>query len=330
MKKNPGDKKISKYLPSKKFVIVMGGGLVLIGGAFAAFFLLSGKINFVSNKASGGLSAGNETVADLMQRSTAGDGIPDWEKVLWGLDPSKTTAPDGTSDADYIANKRKQMNAEEGSAENAQNMTETEKFAQEFFTSFAALKADGQIDQNTINNFSGALGQKVVNPTLPDAYAEKDAKIASVDDSTSQKNYYLAVKALFDKHKQDGLGSELGIVSEGLAAAGATDSGSADLSGTSAATVTSTPANYSELLVIGQSYQSFAKEVMQTSVPKSLLSYHLRIANSANNTGLAVLNMAKMVDDPVVGLSGLSQYQQYSAELITAVTDLEGALSKQQ
>ena len=65
------------------------------------------------------------------------------------------------------------------------------------------------------------------------------------------------------------------------------------------------------------------------SVPQSLADYHLRIANSANDTGISVLNMGKVANDPIVGLSGLSQYQKYSDNLVKAVTDLETFLAKQ-
>ena len=68
---------------------------------------------------------------------------------------------------------------------------------------------------------------------------------------------------------------------------------------------------------------------MQMSVPQSLADYHLRIANSANNTGISVSNMEKIVNDPIIGLSGLSQYQKYSDDLVKAVTDLETFLVKQ-
>jgi hypothetical protein len=36
--------------------------------------------------------------------------------------------------------------------------------------------------------------------------------------------------------------------------------------------------------------------------------------------------MAKVVDDPIVGLSGLSQYQKYSNALISAVGNLKAIL----
>jgi len=295
----------------------MGIALLVIALVFALFFLFSGKTSFLGQGASNKnpLSVQNKSVTDLIKVDTDGDGIADWEEELWGTDKNRKATFNNISDSTYIANKKKELNVEQEGIRNAENLTETEKFAREFFQGFAALQASGEVDANTINNFSNALGQNIVNPQLVDMYTEKDAKLGEKDDAVAQANYYFAVKILFDKHKEDGLGNELSIVSEGLATSDSSLSG-----------VGATPAGYTELLVIGQSYQDFAKEVINVSVPKSLLSYHLRIANGANNTGLSIMNMKKIVDDPIVGLSGLSEYQKYSDELITAVTDLEGAL----
>lgn len=112
------------------------------------------------------------------------------------------------------------------------------------------------------------------------------------------------------------MGNELDLVSQALA------SNSAD--GTSSNT-----SQYDKLPAIASAYQNFAQKVMELSVPQSLAEYHLRIANSANNTGISVSNLGKIASDPIVGLSGLSQYQKYSDDLVKAVTDLEAYLLKQ-
>ena len=308
----------------------MGSVLAAAVVFFVLSSIFSGKINFTSKKVGGniGLSVQNKTLTELIQIDSDGDGVPDWEEALWGTDPHKKATFNGIPDANYIAEKKKTMNVEQSNMQNEQNLNETEKFAREFFSSFAALKASGQVDAATIKNFSNALGQKVVEANLPDKYSENDAKLAASDDTAAHKTYYLAVKALFDKHKKDGLGTELGIVSSGLASGseGSPASGTAD----GMNPPSSTPDNYGKLLVIGQSYQDFGKEIMQVEVPKSLLSYHLAIANNANNTGIAVENMEKIINDPVTGLSGLSKYQKYSNQLITSVANLEQALSKEQ
>ncbi|MDQ5954135.1 MAG: hypothetical protein QG583_63 [Patescibacteria group bacterium] len=298
---------IKNILPSKKFAIIMSlvTGVLLI--IFLIFFFFSGKENFISKKEKARIE--NSTVVELIQNDTDGDTIPDWEEALWGTDKNNKNTFE-ISDVAYIDNKKKELNLDQEINLNENNLTETDKFAQEFFTAYTALKASGGADQNTINSFSSALGQKIVNPALTDVYKEGDANVEITDTKTSREKYYATLQNLYTQYQDSGIGDELDIVSSGLI--------SYDGEGKES--------TYDELLLISEAYQGFAKKVMETPVPKSLLTHHLRIANGAHNTGVSVLSMTKIITDPVVGLSGLSQYQTYSDDLINAVTDLEETL----
>ena len=298
------------YLPSKRFIYSIVAIVILGVLFFVISSLISGKSYFSASK-NGQLQTTSLTLNDLLQKSSAGDGIPDWEKALWGLDPNSTTT-NGIPDAQYIQQKKDALKIASGNTgtQNNGNLTETDKFAQEFFASLSAMKQSGQVDANTINNVSAALGQKIVDPTMTDQYTDQDAKIADKDGIAAQKTYYTTIKKLFEDYKQKGIGEEVQITSV-LANSGEVGNES----------------QYSDKLTqIASAYEDYATKVMATSVPQSLVPYHIAIANSANNTGLAVGNMAKVVNDPVVGLSGLSQYQKYSDALITAVGNLETIL----
>jgi hypothetical protein len=278
------------------------------------FFSSSSKENFVIRETGNNvaLKIENQTINDLMQKDSDGDGISDWEEALWGTDKNKIRTFDNISDATYIENKKKELNIEQ--SVNVSKLTETEKFAREFFTSFSAMKESGQVDQDTINSFSNALGQKIVNPALVDRYGEADIKIDTDDNSdlVQKQKYYDTVKKLFESYAGTGIGDELDIVNSGLASSGTTNNADP----------------YRKLSVIANAYQDFAKKLMEIKVPGELTIYHLQIANSSNNTGISVMNMKEIVNDPLVGLQGLSQYQKYSEDLTKAVADLETVLSQ--
>jgi len=314
---NFNKEKYLKYLPSKKFIIITSVILVLVVIIFVIFFMPSGVKSFITgNKNPTALKVENQSITDLIGKDSDGDGVPDWEEILWGTDPNKKMTFNNTPDATYIENKKKELNIEQSASANEQNLTETEKFAREFFASYSALKSSGQIDNNTINNFSNSLGQNIVNPNLIDHYSATDVKINTTDNSASRQKYYHDVQKLFKGYQANGLGDELSIISQSLA--------------TNSANGTTNNTNQNnKLYTIGNAYQDFAKKVMGVSVPQSLADYHLRIANSANNTGISVLNMTKITNDPIVGLSGLSEYQKYSDDLVKAVADLETFLLKQ-
>jgi hypothetical protein len=305
------------YLPSKKFTYSVLAVIVLAVLSFVVSNIFSQKSYFSASSANGNnkLQTTSLTINDLLQKSSAGDGIPDWEKALWGLDPnSKTT--DGIPDAEYIQEKREKLETANGDNKGQNNTTptETDKFAQQFFASLTAMQQSGQVDANTINNVSTALGQNIVNSTLTDKYTTQDVKIEKENGQNilaEQKAYYLSIKGMFQDYKEKGVGNEIQIIG-----------------------ILTNPANaaldnsqyVNELTQIAGYYQEYATKIMELSVPQSLVSYHLEIANSANNTGVAVANMAKVISDPIVGMSGLSQYQEYSNELISSVGNLENIL----
>jgi len=308
------EKKYQKYLPSKNFTITMSGVLIVIIIFVGLFYSFSGSESFTSsnNTDDTPLKIENQTVSELVQNDSDFDGVYDWEEALWGTDKNNTRTFNDTPDAVYIENKKKGLKIEE--SVNVGKLTETEKFAREFFTSFTAMNASGEIDQDTINSFSSVLGQKIVNPALIDQYTETDVKIDindGGDNSIQKAKYYIELGILFNNYKESGLGDELEAISEEVASA----SGSGNQS--------------SRLSEIGTSYQNFAQDLMEKTVPASLALYHLKIANSSNNTGVSVVNMGKIAADPIIGISGLSQYQKYSDDLVKAVEELETFLAEE-
>ena len=301
---------IEKYLPSKKFKYLLLSFILVAIIFFIVFKLFSNKNSFFTSKESAKLKVEDLTINNLIQRDSDNDGVTDWEEKLWGTDPNNKSTFGGIPDADYIRNKKSTLKTNEGVVASSGEATETEKFAKQFFASYAAMKASGQVNDTVINDFSNSLSQKVSDPNIIDQYSEKDLELTKGDESTDQENYYVTAAGMFEKYKKSGLGNEL------------------EIAGGMASTVGSNNSqNQSDLLKISSAYKEFAQELLLIPVPKSLLEYHLQIINNANNTGIAVFNMSKMLTDPLVGISGTSQYQKYSDALVASVDDLETFLT---
>ena len=297
------------YLPSKKFTYVFIACVV----ALVIFLLVSniffGKNSYLALGKKGQLQSDEKlTIENLLQKDSDGDGVMDWEEALWGTDSNKKASFNDISDSEYIKNKRKELKISggEGLTLEEGGLTETDKFAQEFFASLSAMKQSGQIDQNTINNVSASLGQNIVDPSLIDKYSEKDIILDENDGTDIQENYYTNAQNLFESYKEKGIGDEIEIVGT-IASSGAI--GNEEYA--------------NKLAIIADAYQEFAEKMIKTSAPGSLAQYHIKIINNAYNTGIAVRNMIKVANDPIVGLSGLSQYQKYSDDLISSVEELE-------
>ncbi len=297
--------RIKPYLPSKQFQTVVLFLVVLIILGFGIFYFFSKDTKFSRNQ---DLEIGKKTIYQIIGTDTDGDGVEDWEENLWGTDKNKKYTFEGTSDSEYIENKKKALNLTSSISE--ENLTETETFAREFFTAYLSLKSSEGVDKTDIASFSDALGQKIANPTITNTYTKTQIKVSQNDDTESKLDYYQDLSSLFNKYKENGLGDELEIISKGLLTY--QNEGKVE--------------KYNELLLIGEGYQEFAKKSSELSVPESLSEMHLNIINSANNTGISVINMSKVIEDPIIGLSGLSSYQKYSDELVNAVETLENFL----
>jgi len=297
---------IKPYLPSKKFQKSLLVFVVLVGVIFIIFFISSNqKEKYASRK---GLAINNKTIEDVVAIDTDGDGVYDWEEALWGTDKNKDFTFEGTSDSTYIENKRKTLNL--NTEVNTKELTETDLFAREFFKVYLALNSQG-VDKEAINNFSNALGQKIINPVIENFYSDRNIKFADIDNNESKINYYLKIQKLFNDYRTDyGLGNELSILSTSVS----------EYENNNNENQTK---RQNELLLVGQAYQEFATKVINTPVPESLSTYHLQIANNSHNVGTSILNAAQVVKDPIVGLSALSSYEKYTQDLVDSVAELE-------
>lgn len=300
---------MEKYLPSKKFVYVMIVITTLGIIIFLIFNFSTQKKFFFFSKEKSSLVSEQPTLNELVGKDTDGDGVTDWEESLWGTDPKNKITFDGIPDTTYIKNKRVELKTDTDTSEK-NILTETDKFARQFFASYAAMKTSGQTDDSTLSSFSDSLEQRITDPTILDQYTEKDIKLKTGDESKDQETYYTTAAKLFETYKNKGVGDEMDIASVMANSENEVDT-----------------QNQDKLYEISLAYKEFAKKLLLVSVPESLASYHLRIINSANNTGIAVGNMSKMLVDPIVGISGTSQYQKYCDNLVSSVNDLEAFLS---
>src|SRR3989344_2653957 len=111
---NFNKEKYLKYLPSKKFILIISAGIVLAVVVFVIFFMSSSGENFITgNKSDSALKIENQTIVNLIQNDSDGDGIADWEEALWGTDKNKKITFNDMPDATYIENKKKELKIEQ-------------------------------------------------------------------------------------------------------------------------------------------------------------------------------------------------------------------------
>jgi hypothetical protein len=297
------NKNEKNFLPSKKFILITLSVTAIIAGVLLFFhYNKSGiKIDNLQTRKS-------VAIRDLIDKDVDGDGIPDWEESLFGTSPySKDTNNDGISDKEEINAKKKKLgndgNTEDGS------LNDTEKFAQEFFATIISLKESGNLNAETLSQLSTKLGESVgAQKDLDDIYSIEEINKAG---PTSKKNlieYNTQFQKLISKYKGKNMGREVEIVANAMQT-GET-SGLLDLS------------------TIGKQYEDFAKEFIKIPVPFDIMNLHFRIANDFAKTGIATKTMAEIIDNPLAGLVGVSQYKKYSRNIDNELEELGDYLRK--
>lgn len=284
-----------KYLPSKKFIAI----ILIIVVFIALFFTVKGVISLFSNKRASKGQQTNlsiETPASISQKDSNKNGIADYEEYLWGLDPNKN----GPENKEFISSKRKAL-IESGDIvpDDSRTITDNELLSQQFFATIVSLQQTGELNEESMNSVSEAVGKNIEATPIPDIYTSNMLTIQN-DSNTANTAYHNALSELVIKYTDANIGSELTFIVQGM--------GNKD------------PQALYAAATVGQAYQSFGRDLIKIPVPKSLSSTHLSTANNYEKTGQTINDLAKILSDPIIGMKAILSYKNYSDAL---AVDLE-------
>lgn len=279
-----------KYLPSKKFIKV---ALVSLGALFAIYFIILYTKTYRSLKNPEIITSTMPAQA-LIEKDTDGDGVRDWEEILWGTNINLASTF-GMPDKEYINNKRKDVAlVNNTSVVNTENLNDTDKFSREFFSTIIALKESGNLNSFNIANlatkFSSDLGSTA---NLAQNYTSEDIKLSS-DTLTEKKAYYSKFsKALADAYN-NGMGYELVALSDFAK--------SEDL-------------NNAQIIKISNYYKALTKALLEMKAPPSAQKMHLDLVNISDNMYLIFKNISQVENDSLIGLIAISQFNANEEKL---------------
>jgi len=146
-----------KFLPSKKFTIIISTLLAIALVSFGIYYLVKNR---------GGLELQQITVSDIIKQDSNGDGIPDWQEKL---------------------NTLKQTNPQVGGGSNGESTntttpdTYTEQFAQDIFVTLAALSQDSPLDATAKENVSENLSSFVSGLNTSKVWTPNDITVIGND-----------------------------------------------------------------------------------------------------------------------------------------------------
>lgn len=303
------------YMPSKKIVIPTL--LVMFVGGWWYFS------EFVHQKTKQLPPVLTNTTAERMiALDTDGDGLKDWEELLWKTDVHNSDSDgDGTGDNNEILANRNpavtgpddlltthipdMISAIQNNKEDPQNLTSqvAENFALSYFSSKAASKGDSlpsETKEVVTDQVLAAVTRAITNPAneVPPHFSQDDFHTTPSSSTNNIRLYINALGATF----QAAVFPEVGDFDAITAALAKTpDGGEPDLSNLAA---------YSE------GYKKLAQDITNIPVPESLRDTHIGMANNFWNLGTRMDQIIHLNQDPLSGLVALNAYAKEAATAI--------------
>jgi hypothetical protein len=291
-------KNFKKYLPSKKFLVI----ILFIAVVLILFFTIKLFVGFLKNKGISKNTPATVTVGAIIQKDSNNNGIPDWEEYLWGLDPHTK----GRENKEFIVSK-KASGIQRGlySSDDSKSITENAMLSRQFFATIMSLQQTGQVDEETIQAISESIGKEIKTTPLKDAYS-KEMLTIKVDSIESDTAYFVAFANLFKKYESRDVGKELTIISQGI--------------------VNYDQQALSSVASIAIAYREFSEELIKIPVPSSASTIHLSLANNYEKTAQSIEGLMVVISDPIIGMRSLLNYKKYTDNIKSDFDSLSKAL----
>ena len=288
------------FRPSKQFLIrgaIAGGILAVILIVQTNWFH-----NLLHTKKKVSLVTNTITLGGITTKDSNGNGIPDWEETLWGLDPT-VLYTNGKSNTEIIKEKQEALGINGASTGAPTNQTDA--VAQELFSITTALSQNGAVDDATLQKIANQLGSSVNVAAVGNKYSLAD--IHTVPTSpTSLTNYYNNLTTII----------------------GRVDLTQEDLTIIVNATQTGDYSQLPQLAQTGATYIDLAKQLSVIKVPIGVAQYDLDIINSFSGMATSFTYVTQMQDNGTQALVGVALYKVYSTRGQTAFADLHIYLTK--
>ena len=261
-----------------------------------------------------GLAYGNATIEDLVNKDSNGNGIPDWQESLYGLDPTKKETTPGIPNSVAIQKiQAEQANTDTTKGTNAtsqdtQNLTQTDQFSRELFATMAAANQNGSMDQTTIDALGASLAEKIQNPVVRKVFLTSDIKIIKDDSVQAFNTYFNTMNNIQAKYP---IKESVTSILQKFAA----DENNVD---------TSVLVKLDEAIT---QTQNIINGILKVNVPQSLVSLHLDLLNAGERTLENVTDMKLFDKDPIVAMGAMGKYIENLNSAQSALNALARAIN---
>lgn len=307
-----------KNYPSIKIFLLILIAFLIIGGAFVfSDYQNKNSQKNVPDYTYELISTSTKPIQiSSKSQDTDGDGLMDWEEVLYGTDPSNPdTDGDGTSDGKEIKSGRnptlkgpndKLLPTQETKTK---KLTETEVFARAFFAKYMNLRKSGlsgDVDSRDAA-IQEVLQSGVLEAAKPKMYSEKDIKVSQNTGMVWAKKYGNDAGIIFKTKLPTKSRNEFIIIEDAINK--------------------DDPTIVKELDPIISSYKNIISALLKVEAPSDIAQYHLGLINSVSRILFIAESFRKYDTDPLPGLTAVGVSQSYIDQLSDSIKQIKSYLS---
>ncbi len=305
--------KYKKYLPSKKFVIILSSVVLALVIIFATKILINIK------------DTNKKVLAETQQREIVlrekflaldsdNDTLKDWEEALWQTDPKiADTDKDGTDDGVEIKAYRDPLkpgpkdafDATEVAAtkkmmEEYESLNETEKFSRTIFANFLATQpVDGEMTDAQVEAFVADAVKNIPEKKDSVVHTIKELTIMISPKETDLENYRKTISDILTA-------DFLPFIAE-------------DVKNLQLAITTSDPSKYKVVDKSIESYKTAVSSILKTKVPSLYTTDTLAIINSLEQIISSISDIKVFSVNPIISVPAINQIPIAMSSLETAL-----------
>lgn len=253
------------------------------------------------------------------ETDTDGDGLRDWEEVLWGTDPAVAdTDGDGISDKEWSVQYELQQEQERKTTlEEVQKIlteqkglldsgeiTASEAASRGLIAQYFLFKESGlPITEQSVATFTQGLTQNAVQPTIYTTYSKKDVLISPVNGASAVKVYGNSLGAILNNVVDPEVPHELLVFVQ--------FEQTKDLATFQA-----------QMKTIDSRYEYTITNMLNMYVPKDIAPAHLNLLNALSKTRADLQKMALLSGDAVGSMLAFKNYETNSANIAVAFAQM--------
>ncbi|GEM_PF-1533430 len=292
------------YISMAVALVIFGTGFFITQKDTITNFFANAPLKIADKSNTASTTAEEQAVADVFDRDSDQDGLPDWQESLYGSDMhNPDTDGDGTLDGEEVRLQRdptKANTAKAGQPANdklatiqdphfATSSTDITGIKKEFFAKF--LQGESQSVQQQA--FRDLVKQKLDTKALTPTNQLVDLNITSDNSATALRTYGNAFGVLINKYTAHKERTEAEILDVALKSKKQSD--------------------FNELQLPAIAYRNFAADLRALKTPSGLAKSHLLIINGYDGMALGILAMQSLPTNPIQGSGG---YQAYTTHRI--------------